>query len=454
MLGVDKEVAAVAQQPSAERVRGLKRIIPCSTIKSILKRSGQQRQCPRLPKWFMVWFVVGMGLFATDCYRQVFRWLQSARAKVRVPQRSTLCEARSRLGVAPLFWLMNAVVRLLATPTTKGAFYRGLRLMALDGFILDLPDTADNERVFGRPKGGRTAGAFPQVRVLALCEVGTHVIWKCLIKPIRRAEITMAKVLLRYLAPDMLLLWDRGFLSYDNVRDVLAGEAHVLARIKKTLKFSKRKPLADGSYLATLYRSAKDRRHDRDGITVRVIEYTIDDPGRPGSGERHRLLTTLLNPRLDPAKRLIELYHERWEIELAIDEVKTHQRERPVLRSQTPAGVVQEVYGLLLAHFVVRTLMFEAATQNDLPPRRISFTGTLKILRCRLPECQGNARDRRRWYERLLAEIAEEVLPERRDRVNPRVIKRKMSKWAKKRPHHRHHPQPTRPFRRSLNVNC
>lgn len=454
MLGIGKELAAVARQPSAERVRGLKRIIPCATVKSILKRTGQVRRCPRLPKEFMVWFVVGMGLFATDCYRQVFRWLQSARAKVRTPQRSSLCEARLRLGVAPVFRLMDAVVGLLATPATPGAFYRGLRLMALDGFVLDLPDTAANERVFGRPQSGRAPGAFPQARVLALCEVGTHVIWKCLVKPIRRAEVTMAKALLRFLAPDMLLLWDRGFLSYDNVRDVLAGQAQLLARIKKTLKFSEREPLADGSYLAKLYRSATDRRHDRDGLRVRVIEYTIEDPQRPGSGEPHRLLTTLLDPRLHPAERLIELYHERWEIELAIDELKTHQRQRAVLRSQTPAGVVQEVYGLLLAHYVVRTLMFEAATRAGLPPRRLSFTGTLKILRCRLPECSGGEPDRRRWYERLLDEMAEEVLPERRDRVNPRVIRRKMSKWAKKRPHHRHHPQPTRPFRRSFKINC
>lgn len=187
---------------------------------------------------------------------------------------------------------------------------------------------------------------------------------------------------------------------------------------------------------------------------MRAIASTIDDPGRPGSGERHRLLTTLLDPRLHPAERPIELYHERWEIERTIDEVKTHPRERPLLRSPTPAGVVQEVYGLLLAHDVVRTLMLEAATQNELPPRRISFTGTLKILRCRLPECPPGERGRPSWYERLLAEIAADVLPQRRDRVNPRAIERKTSKWAKKRPHHRHHPQPTRPFRRSCTINC
>lgn len=451
MLGLAKEVAAVAQQPTAERLNALQRIIPSSTIKSILKKIGQTQPCRRLPKWFMVWFVIGMGLFATDCYRQVFRWLQRFRTK-GIPLRSTLCEARQRLGVAPLRWLMDHVVKLLATPKTPGAFYRCLRLMAIDGFVVDIPDTPSNARVFGRPQGGRAAGAFPQARVLALCEIGTHVLWKVLIKPIRRAEIVMAKGLLRYLAPDMLLLWDRGFLSYANVQEVLAGKAHLLARVKNQLVFAKDKVLADGSYLAKLYRSPKHRRKDQDGIVVRVIDYTLRDKARPGAGKPHRLLTTLRDARLDPAQRLIELYHERWEEELAIDELKTHQRQRPVLRSQTPAGVVQEMYGLLLAHFVVRRLLCEAAATQQLPPRRLSFTGALKILRCRLPECPRSKRGLQRWYRQLLAEIAEETLEERRDRINPRVIKRKMSKWPKKRPEHRGNPQPTTTFRESVEI--
>jgi len=299
MLELDKEVASIAQQPTAERVKALKRIIPCSTIKSILKQTKQCRACARLPKWFMVWFVIGMGLFATDCYRQVFRCLNRYRSKLN-PKRSTLCEARQRLGVAPLRWLMDGVVKLLATCKTPGAFYRNLRLMAVDGFVLDVPDTADNDRVFGRPNGGRSSGAFPQVRVLGLCEIGTHVIWKCLIKPIRRAEITMLQVLLRWLEPDMLLLWDRGFLSYDNVRDVLAGGANVLARIKKTNVFAKSKKLPDGSYLSKLYPSPHHRHMDRDGLEVRIIEYTIMDKGRPNSGKPQRLLTTLLDAQQDP----------------------------------------------------------------------------------------------------------------------------------------------------------
>ena len=176
---------------------------------------------------------------------------------------------------------------------------------------------------------------------------------------------------------------------------------------------------------------------------MRMIEYTLDDPKRPGHKEKHRLLTTLLDASLHPAKTLIELYHVRWEEELAIDELKTHQMERPVLRSQTPAGVVQELYALLLDHFVLRVLMFEAAQKARVAPLAISFVGTLKI---RIPECPRRRTAQRRWWRNLVAEVAEELLPPRRNRLNPRVIKRKTSKWLKKRPKHRAYPQPDRPF--------
>ena len=450
MIALGKEVAALAQQPSDERMRGLQRIIPCATVKAILKKHGYDRQCPRLPKWFMVWFVIGLGLCCCDGYRQVYRWLQRFRRDQPAPGKSSLCEARRRLGVAPLRRLFDRVVRLLATPATPQAFYRGRRLMALDGFVVDVPDSPDNARVFGRPGGGRAAAAFPQVRLVALCEIGTHVLWKCLAKPIRCAEMAMAAVLLRGLTPDMLLLWDRGFLCYAHVAQVRQGGAHLLARAKSNLVFRDRRRLPDGSYLAQLYASKKDRRRGRGGLTVRVIDYTFDDPGRPGSGQRHRLLTTLLDSAQDPATALIVLYHERWEEELAIDELKTHQRQRPVLRSQSPAGVVQELYGLLLGHYVVRQLLAEAAAAAQQAPRRLSFTAALKILRCRLPECPGGAAGRQRWYADLLAEVAQEVLEERRDRINPRVGKRKMSKWLKKRPKHRVHPQPVKKFHEAI----
>jgi hypothetical protein len=444
------DAAALARWPTAERVRALKRIIPRAKVQAVLRRTGHaRRRYLRLPAWFMVWFVIALGLFCRDSYRQVFKWLQPFRRN-STPGRSTFCEARQRLGVAPVLRLAQQVVELQATPQTPGAFYQGLRLMALDGFVVDVPDSPANARVFGRPGGGRSPGAFPQARVLALCEVGTHVLWRTLTKPYRRGEVTMAAYLLRFLQGDMLLLWDRNFLSYGLVQRVRRRGARLLARVKNNLVFRPLRRLRDGSYLAKLYPSPRHRDRDEAGVVVRIIEYTLSDPGRPGSGERHRLLTTLLGAARHPAERLVLLYHERWEEELTIDEIKTHQRERPVLRSETPAGVVQEVQGLVLAHYVVRVLMSEAARQNQLPPRRLSFTGALTVLRCRLPECPKSRAGLRRWYEDLLAEIAEEVLPERRDRVNPRVIKRKMSNWRKKRPEHRHYPQPTKKFRQSI----
>jgi len=444
------DAATLAQWPTAERVRALKRIIPRAKVQAVLRRSGHaRRRYLRLPAWFMVWFVIALGLFCRDSYRQVFKWLQPFRRK-GTPGRSTFCEARQRLGVAPVLHLAGQVVQLQATPQTPGAFYRGLRLMAVDSFVLDVPDSAANAGVFGRPGSSRSPAAFPQARVLALCEVGTHVLWRTLTKPYHRGEVPMARYLLRFLQEGMLLLWDRNFLSYDLVQQVRQRGAHLLARIKKNLVFRPLRRLADGSYLAKLYPSPRHRDRDEGGIEVRIIDYTLSDPGRPGAGEKHRLLTTLLSASRHPAQRLVVLYHERWEEELTIDELKTHQRERPVLRSETPAGVVQEIQGLLLAHYVVRVLMSEAARQNQLPPRRLSFTGALKVLRCRLPECPKSRAGLRRWYEDLLAEIAEEVLPERRNRINPRVIKRKMSNWRKKRPEHRHYPQPTKKFRQSV----
>ncbi|HZU37591.1 MAG TPA: IS4 family transposase [Gemmataceae bacterium] len=454
MSALQREIVRLALQPSAERIQALQRIIPRAAVQAALRASGQHdRRCPRLPKWFMVWFVIALALFCTDRYAQVYKWLQRWRRR-GTPGRSTLCEARQRLGVSPLRLLADRVVQLQATPEMAGAFYHGLRLMALDSFVVDVADSAANDRVFGRPGSHRSRAAFPQVRVLALCEVGTHILWKDRSKPQRRSEVVMATSLLRFLEPDMLLLWDRSFLSYAHVQQVRARRAHLLARLKKNLIFTPLRRLHDGSFLAKLYPSAAHRQRDQAGLVVRILEYTFDDPGRPGSGQKHRLLTTLLDAHRHPAKQLITLYHQRWEEELTIDEFKTHLRQRPVLRSETPAGVVQEIYGLLLGHYVVRKLMCEAATTTGLAPRRLSFTGTLKILRCRLPEVPKHGRGLGRWFADLIAEIAEEVLEPRRDRVNPRVIKRKMSNGKKKRPEHRAYPQPTKTFRESLVIQC
>ena len=369
MSVLSKDADVLVRWPTAERVQALKRILPKAAIGAVLRKMGRGgTYCRRLPRWFVVWFVIAMGLFCPDSYRQVFRWLHRFKKGI-TPGRSTLCEARKSVGVAPLRCLAEEVIELQGQPQTPHAFYAGMRLMALDSFIIDVADTPANERAFGRPGSGRAPGAFPQARVLSLCEAGTHVLWRSLIKPHRRGEVPMARYLLRFLEENMLLLWDRNFLCYDLVRQVRERKAHLLARVKKNLIFTPLRRLGDGSYLAKLYPSPRHRERDDGGLVVRIIEYTFDDPGRPGSGETHRLLSTLLDAGRHPATRLIVLYHERWEEELAIDELKTHQRERPVLRSETPAGAVQEIYGLLLGHYVVRKLMCEAATLADCAPR-------------------------------------------------------------------------------------
>jgi hypothetical protein len=450
MIDLHQETAALSSWPTSERLQALQRIIPRALVEEILAETGQNLVvCMRLPGWFMVFFVIAMGWCCRDCYRQIFRWLQPFRPG-GVPGRSTICEARKRLGTGPLVRLAKRIVQLLGQLTTPGAFYRGMRTMALDGFVLNVADTAANERAFGRPGSGRAPGAFPQARILALCETGSHVIWHFLIKSLRCGEISMAPYLLKFLQEDMLVLWDRGFQSYELVSLVLQQHANLLVRIKSDAIITLIEVFPDGSYLAKYYRSKRDQRQDRDGILVRIIEYTLDDPNRSDTGQVHRLMTTLLDFTLDPATTLACLYHERWEEEITIDEIKTHQCERPVLRSQTPAGVVQEIHSLMLAHYLVRVLMHEAAASLNVDPQKISFTATLKILRCRLPECPSNEEGLSRWHDLLVQEIAEEILPPRRNRSNPRVIKQKMSKWPKKRSVHRLFPKPSKTFEQAV----
>lgn len=427
-------------------LRGLYQLIPEQRLAAILRRTGRQsRRWRRLPAHSVAWLVVAMGLFARLPIPQVWRRLHPSPDEPE-PVESAFTQARQRLGVAPLRHLFEECARPMATHQTVAAFYHGWRLMGLDGTVLDLPDTPANEAVFGRPGASRAPAAFPQLRLLALCELGTHAICGLSIKPCRRSERSMAPALLRQLQPGMLLLWDRGFFSYDLVRTALTTGAHLLARVQTRLILQPLRRLADGSYLAKLYPSDSARSQDRDGIVVRVIEYIHDDPNRPGCGERHRLITDVLNPEDLPAADAPLVYHERWEEELSLDELKTHLSGREVpVRSKAPAGVVQEVYGLVLAHYVIRRVMHDAAVTASVDPDRLSFSNSLRIVRCHLPEAPGRACQS--WYSRLLREVRRQRLRPRRERWYPRVIKRKMSNWRKKRPEHLHPLQPTKPFR-------
>ena len=416
------------------------------------------RRCA-LTREVTFWLVLAMGLLPELPLRQVFKHARRLGSGGATPHRSSLCVARQRLGIAPLRYLFGSVVRLLATPAVAGAFYKGLRLMALDSTVLDVPDSKANAAAFGYPKGGRGAGAFPQVRKLSLEEVGTHVEYAFVVKGLKEKESgerSMVPGLLRYLGPGMLLLWDRGFFSYKLWQDVLLRGCHLLTRVSERYVLRPIEALEDGSYLAKVYPCESLRSKDRHGIVVRVIRYTLNDPGRVGYGQQHVLLTTLFDAAACPALELIETYHKRWEIELMFDEQKTHQSPRHAskpahLRSETPLGVMQELYALSLAHYATRALMAEAGEQEGVSPLELSFLGCLQIIKNRRSECPGEDGPRSvAWHRALLDEMAQERLEPRRNRVNPRVVKRKMSKFKKKRPEHRGLCPLNRPFEETI----
>lgn len=381
--------------------------LPDEALDQAIAAAGAQEQRRRLlPARLVVALVIGMGLWAREGLPDVLKNLvDGLRERDPAPWRawhppvkSALTQARQRLGPKPLFLLFGRLAGPAAPPELPGAFLFGLRLMAIDGTVLDLPDTPENDRAFGRPTTGRgeQVGAFPQVRLVWLVEAGTHVLCDLILRPCRAGEAPAARRLLRAVRAGMLLMWDRGLHSFEMVRGTLERGADLLGRVGKAVVLQPEELLRDGSFLAYVYPSPTHRRKRLDGILVRVIEYTIDDPARPRRGERYRLITSLLDPLKYPAATLAAEYHQRWEVESTIEEVKVHQADRrpaPHVRSRKPREVVQEVYGLALAHLAVRLTMCAAAARAGLDPDRLSFTGTLRLLRRAVPRFQRGLPD-------------------------------------------------------------
>ena len=440
----------------------IENIVPQATIAAVLAAEGRFTERERklnLP--VTVLLVIMMNLYTTDAIGAVLEKMAQGLRYIwpdpdyQVPNASAVSYRRDQVGARPVVALFHQVCQPLAEPDTPGAFLFGLRLMALDGTTEDVADTPANVAAFGRHESDRGPSAFPQIKGVYLVECGTHAIVDAGFWSVKTSERVGGFRLLRSVTAGMLVMGDRGFHDYDMFVQARQRGAHVLSRLPAHIKPLRLRTLADGSYLAYLRPSDYQRRKKGERLLVRVIEYTITDPNLPGWGETHRLVTTLLDPDAYPILDLICAYHERWEIEITIDEIDTHQRLLPgPLRSRKPVGVIQELYGLLIAHYIIRTCMYQAAQQARLDPDRLSFIGAVRILQNALPEFQMTAPEQLpALYQRLLRDMARKRLPPRRLRSNPRVVKRKMSNFKLKRAEHRAWPQPAiRSFRQAIEV--
>ena len=368
-------------------------VCPRALIEEVLADTGRGSQRERLlPAPAVVYYVMALALWREAPLEEVLRvvceglhWLGGGAAGAVQASKSAISQARTRLGSEVMHRLAERVLRPLAAPGVPGAWYRGSRIMALDGSCMDVADETVNAEFFGYPGASRGQSAFPQARVLGLVECGTHAVVAASIAPYAVSEKAMASELLPVkLTHDMLVLADRGFYSFKLWRLACATGAKLAWRVTATLGLPVQQLLPDGSYLSTVFDGTDRARGD--GHLVRVVDYTLQDSAKPVQ-ESYRLVTNIMDPLAAPALELAALYHERWEIESVFDEFKTHLRANStVLRSKTPELVEQELWGLLLAHFAIRQLMAQAAWPRGLDPDRLSFMHAVRVIKRKMPQ--------------------------------------------------------------------
>lgn len=369
----------------------LTKAYPAAKIREVLNCTGKNSIRERaMPAYVVVYYVLALTLWMGVSYRAVLSWLLEGIQWLLAPQKlpkatgkSGITQARQRLGWEPLKQLHDELVKPIAQQKTRGAWYRQWRVVSLDGSTFEVADTEDNAKTFGRPGASRGAAAYPLLRFVTLLENGPHVMFGTEIGSYGQGETTLARAVVGHLRPHMLCLADREFTGYKLWNVARSRGAALVWRARKNLCLPCERRLRDGSYLSFLYPTRKDRRHHTRGVQVRVVEYRLK--GVAHSEPFYRLLTTVLDPEQAPARELAALYHERWEVETALDEFKVHLRgARLVLRSRTPDLVRQEFYGFLLTYFAIRGLMHEAALQVDEDPDRLSFVHAVDVIRRKL----------------------------------------------------------------------
>jgi hypothetical protein len=363
------------------------RAFPLSEVRRVLTQAGKSSKREReLPAHLVVYYVIAMALFMNASCREVLRcllegvhWLSDGAGSPKIATKSGISQARSRLGSQVMQRLYEEVVKPIAGARTRGAWFKGRRLVSLDGSTFDVADDPALEAAFGRPGNSHGESAFPQVRMVGLVECGAHVLFAAQIAGCDVGELTLARQVIPALSVGMLCLADRNFLSFDLWEQARRTGADLLFRAKQGRDLPVEERLADGSYLSRIYPGDKRKRRS-DGVRVRVVDYRLY--GVADAEPMYRLVTTILHPAEASATELAALYHERWEIETVLGEIKTHLRgSKIVLRSKTPDLVRQEIYGLLLAHFAIRGLMHEAALKADEDPDRLSFVHAVRIVR-------------------------------------------------------------------------